>query len=237
MILHVATYNLWHAHRLDRAIEVMRHEPDLAGSDLLALQEVDEAGAERIAGALGMHDVSYHGELHPRTRRRFGPALLSRWPLANRRRVLLPHRGIHGLRRVAVAATATVRGVPVEAWAVHFGTMREILPAQQAAQVEHVLEQMEPGAGDGGWEVGGPTVVAGDLNRKGLGRLFTRHGFRWLTRDVGLTHHIWSFDHVFVRDCAEPRWRVGSVKAALTASDHRAVWAEIRSPSLARPAA
>ncbi|MGH7560221.1 MAG: endonuclease/exonuclease/phosphatase family protein [Gemmatimonadales bacterium] len=216
--LRIATYNVCHGRRLDRAVAVAREEPGLADADVLALQECDEPAAERFATALGMDYVYVPGPTHYWTRRHFAPALLSRWPIENGRSVELPHHGIWRLPRTAVAATVLVRGQPVSAYAVHFGNMREILPAQQSAQVRTLLR-------DASGVV--PAIVAGDLNRKGLGVLFEAQGWRWLTRDVGPTHLFWSFDHVFVRGFNGGSIRAGSVAAALAASDHRAVWAEM----------
>ena len=85
--------------------------------------------------------------------------------------------------------------------------MREILPSHQAAQARAVLEDAARHPG--------PAVVAGDLNRRGVGRLFEAHGWRWLTRDVGRTHWVWSFDHVFVRGVDAGSARAGSIGAAL----------------------
>lgn len=217
--LRVATFNLWFASRLERALAVAADEPRLAGADLLALQEADADAAHRIADRLGLAAV-YHAALrHPRTGRDFGPALLSGWPIVEHRRIELPHRGLHRRPRIAVAATVEVRGQPVSVYVVHFGTMREMFPWHQAAQARVVL-------GDAARRPG-PAVVAGDLNRWGVGRLFEAQGWRWITRDVGPTHRVWSFDHVFVRGVEAHRARAGSIRAALAASDHRAVWAEV----------
>jgi endonuclease/exonuclease/phosphatase family metal-dependent hydrolase len=216
--LRIATYNVCHGHRLEGAVAVALAEPALAEADVLALQECDQRAAERFATALGMNYLYVPGPVHYWTRRHFAPALLSRWPIQNGRCVELPHHGVWRLRRVAVAATLAVRGQSIAAYAVHFGNMREILPAQQSAQVRALLvDATGPG----------PALVAGDLNRKGLGFLFQAAGWRWITRDVGRTHLIWSFDHVFAKGFDDAAARAGSVRAALTASDHKAVWAEL----------
>jgi len=214
----VATFNLHFSNRLARALEVIRDAPELAAADLLALQEADERAVEHLADLLGAGYVYYPAVLHRRTGRNFGPALLSRWPVMADRKLILPYAGVHGMQRIAVSAALEVRGQRVDAWAVHFGTMREILPHQQAAQARAVVEASDHE---------GPAVVAGDLNRKGVGRVFEAAGWHWLTRNIGRTHLIWSFDHVFVRGFGRGGVTAGSVDAALTASDHRAVWAEL----------
>ncbi len=219
--LRVATFNLHFSNRLAHAAEVVRRVPELAGADLLALQEADERAVEHLADLLGAGYVYYPAVLHRRTGRNFGPALLSRWPILGDRKLILPYVGIHGMQRIAVSAAVEVRGHRVDAWAVHFGTMREILPHQQAAQARTVVEAIEHQ---------GPAIVAGDLNRKGIGRVFEAAGWHWLTRRIGRTHLIWSFDHVFARGFDRRAGTAGSVDAALAASDHRAVWAELPLP-------
>lgn len=218
--IRIATYNLHFAARLDRALSVIRAEPDLAEADVLALQEADEAAAHRIAEALGLGLVYYPACLHPRTGRNFGPALLTRWPVMEDCRLDLPHTGIHGMPRIAVAAVLELEPEPVSVYVVHFGTMREIFPRQQDEQARRVLADAATRPG--------PAIIAGDLNRRGVGRIIEQAGWRWITRRVGRTHLFWSFDHVFVRGFDGAPARAGSVRAALQASDHRAVWAEIR---------
>ena len=216
--LRVATFNLHFSNRLARALEVIQGDPQLSGADVLAVQEADERAVEHLADLLGAGYVYYPAVLHRRTRRNFGPALLSRWPIVADQKLILPHVGVHGMQRIAVSAAIEVRGERVDVWVVHFGTMREILPHQQAAQARAVVEAIESE---------GPAIVAGDLNRKGVGRVFEAAGWHWPTRHVGRTHLIWSFDHVFVRGFGGTRHAAGAIDAALEASDHRAVWAEL----------
>ena len=213
----IVTYNLHFAARVDRAIEVIQSEPDLAAADVLSLQEVDGPAVDRVAGTLGLHAAWYPAAIHRRTGRHFAPAVLSRWPIVEHRLLELPHPGLHGLKRVAVhARIARAPGDILDFVAVHFGTMREILFGQQDAQARVVVDSLADHAG--------PLIVAGDLNRMGLGRVFERAKFDWVTRRVGLTHHVWSFDHVFTRGLSSAAVRSGSVRKALQASDHRAVW-------------
>jgi endonuclease/exonuclease/phosphatase family metal-dependent hydrolase len=218
--MRVVTFNLHLAKRLERALEVMQSEPDLASADVISLQEADERAVELLGEALGLERAWYPAAVHPRTGRYFAPAVLSRWPIRSHQRLDLPHPGLHGLRRVAVRARVEPPGgLPFEFIAVHFGTMREILFRHQDDQARNVLAALG--------QVSSPMVVAGDLNRRGLGKVFEASGFHWVTRRIGWTHHVWSFDHVFTRGFASRTVKAGSVRAALRASDHRAVWAEL----------
>jgi endonuclease/exonuclease/phosphatase family metal-dependent hydrolase len=214
----VVTFNLHFAHRLERALEIVRAEPALRGADVISLQEADDHAVAVLSEALEMDSAWYPAAIHRRTGRPFAPAVLSRWPIASHQRVDLPHPGLHRLPRVAVRSRVRGAEGEFEFVAIHFGTMREIRFSQQDSQARQVLAAVA--------DVSGPLVIAGDLNRRGLGKLFEESGFRWITRDIGRTHHIWSFDHIFARGFPFGRAESGSVPATLAASDHRAVWAQ-----------
>ena len=155
--------------------------------------------------------------LHPLTGRNFGPAILSRWPILEDGKVPLPGRGwTRGSRRIAVRATLLVRGARLRFYNVHFSTMWEMLPSGQDAQAAAVVADASTSSD--------PVFIAGDLNRMGAGRVFARAGYHWLTRNVGPTHHVWSFDHVFQRGLEPRTVQAASVDEALATSDHRAVW-------------
>ena len=215
--LRIATYNVELVKRPEAVLSLLEREPRLGSADVLALQEADEELVARAAERLGAHYVYYPSMLHPVTGRNFGPAILSRWPIVDDGKVPLPGRGwTRGTRRIAVRATLLVRGVRLRFYNVHFSTMWEMLPSGQDAQAAAVVADADASPD--------PVFIAGDLNRMGAGRVFARAGYHWLTRNVGRTHHVWSFDHVFLRGL-EPRGvEAASVHEALATSDHRAVW-------------
>jgi endonuclease/exonuclease/phosphatase family metal-dependent hydrolase len=216
--LRIVTFNIRFAREIDRAIEVLRGD-SLRGADVLALQEMDEAGVDRIARALGYDYAFYPAVVHPASGRYFGPAVLSRWPIERSWKVLLPHAGwTRGQRRTATAAVLQVRDTRVLAYAVHLETPLQIGDEWRRDQALAVLAD----AAD--WR--GPVVVAGDFNSEGIGRLLEREGYHWLTRWVGPTVAWFSWDHVFVRGLvsASPR-SAGVVWEIRGASDHHPVWA------------
>jgi endonuclease/exonuclease/phosphatase family metal-dependent hydrolase len=213
----VATYNVELVKRPDAVLALLERDQHLGGADILALQEADEEIVDRAARRLGAHYVYYPSMLHPLTGRNFGPAILSRWPIVDDGKVLLPGRGwTRGSRRIAVRATVNVRGLQLRVYSVHLSTMWEMLPRGQDAQAQAVADDAATSPD--------PVLIAGDLNRMGAGRVFARAGYHWLTREVGRTHHVWSFDHVFLRGLEPRRVRSASVGEALATSDHRAVW-------------
>jgi endonuclease/exonuclease/phosphatase family metal-dependent hydrolase len=89
--LRVVSFNVKYAARVDLAIALLRGNPSLRGADILLLQEMDARGVHEMADALGMSYVFYPATRSPTTGRDFGNAILSRWPLSEDRKVLLPH--------------------------------------------------------------------------------------------------------------------------------------------------
>src|SRR5690349_20764020 len=53
--LRIVTFNIEYAIHVDRAIAVLRETPALQDLDVLALQEMDAPGVERIAEALSLN--------------------------------------------------------------------------------------------------------------------------------------------------------------------------------------
>jgi endonuclease/exonuclease/phosphatase family metal-dependent hydrolase len=222
--LRVASFNIAWARKMDEAIALIQADSGLAGADLLMLQEMDEASAAQAAQALGMHYVYYPANLHPRTDRNFGNALLSRWPIEDDRKLILPHTSWQlGTQRIAVLGSVRIDDERVLLVAPHFGTIVEIFPWGQRDQARTLLDAVE---------TFNHVIVAGDFNTGGLSALFQERGFSWPTDDIGDTHHIWSFDHIFARGFI-PIGR-GKVEHVGDISDHKPVWADLAwSPSAA----
>lgn len=216
--IRVVTFNIKLARRVDSAIAVLAATPVLRAADVVALQEMDLPGTRRLAEALGMAYVYYPAVVHHSTGRDFGNAILSRWPLSEDRKVILPHRGqFRGQQRIAVGATVLVGGTPVRVYSVHLETPVEAGPRRKHAQAEAVLADAAAYP---------RVIIAGDLNGRGIGRLFAARGYAWPTRDEPATVHRWSWDHVFLRGLAPPaRDASGVVRENRRASDHRPVWA------------
>lgn len=216
--IRVVTFNIRFAVEIDRAIEVLRSD-SLRGADILALQEMDEAGAERIARELGYDYAFYPAVIHPTSGRYFGPAVLSRWPIERSWKVLLPHEGwTRGQRRTATAAVVRVNGTRLLVYAVHLETP---IQASDAERRDQALAIVADAAGHPG-----PVVVAGDFNSQGIGRTMRRQGYYWATERVGPTVSVFSWDHIFARGLTRTApASTGVVRKIDGASDHHPVWA------------
>jgi endonuclease/exonuclease/phosphatase family metal-dependent hydrolase len=223
-VLRVVTFNVKWGQKVDRVIDVLRETPALRDPDLLCLQEMDSRGVERLAAALGYDYVYYPAAYHPKAHQDFGNALLSRFPLLEDRKIVLPERNrFRDMQRVALAATVSIAGTPVRFYCLHLDTLSGIEGPQRRHQVEAVLADAAAYP---------RVIVAGDLNnRNQVGALFTKAGYEWLTRDIGNTILLWSWDHIFTLGLAlRAPGSVGAVKETRGASDHRPVWAELAPP-------
>jgi endonuclease/exonuclease/phosphatase family metal-dependent hydrolase len=218
--LRIVTFNVKLARRIDRAIEVLQTD-SLRDADILALEEMDDAGVDRIARALRLNYVYYPGSIHPTDHKYFGPAVLSRWPIERGWKLLLPHEGrIRHQRRTATGAIVRIGDQRVRVYAVHLETPFRVSEKAREDQVRTVLSDAS------GFD--GPVVIAGDFNGYGVGPFLVRHGYRWLTARVGTTISYFSWDHIFVRHLSPSRpFSAGVVRQVRGASDHHPVWAVV----------
>jgi endonuclease/exonuclease/phosphatase family metal-dependent hydrolase len=140
----VVSYNIrWRGgDELGKLIKLLKDDPEIGGAAIIGLQEVDRNKkrtgntntVKLIAEELGKQYVwaappPAKGNLEEET----GVAILSNYPLADVRRILLPHNGPGGRRRVAIGATVTIAGTPLRFYSVH---------SENRIPVKEKLEQM-----------------------------------------------------------------------------------------------
>ncbi len=217
--IRVVTFNLRYARQIDRAAEVLLESDSLRGADIIALQEMDDAGTERIARRLRMNYAYLPSTINPITDTFFGPAVLTRWRIDSAWKVLLPHASVfRGQRRTATAAIIRVGRQRVRVYSLHLETQASIAPAEREDQAAAILRDAD--------RAEEPVILAGDFNSYSIGEYFKRRGFRWLTESFGETILLWGWDHLQVRGFAPEQIRsVGVERSARGASDHLPVWA------------
>lgn len=221
--IRVVTFNIEYGKRIDLALDALRKRPGLRDADVLALQEMDAAGVETLAGALGFNYAFYPATRHPKTGRDLGDAVLSPWPILEHWVLRLPHPSrIVRQARVAVGVRLHIGETEVTAYSLHLGSPLGNSGGHRRAQAEVVLRDAR-GRAD-------PVIVAGDFNTQGLGKVFRAAGYTWPTERVGPTTRSFSFDHVFVRGLAGWGAAAGTVLLNPPASDHRPVWALLTAP-------
>lgn len=224
-VLVIATFNVKHGKRVERAIQALRADSVTRDADILLLQEMDAAGTRRVAESFGMGWV-YYPARDDRDGDGVGNAILSRWPILDDEKVVLPHLALFGgSQRIATAATIRVGSLPIRVYSVHLATPANLGPGKRRDQLGTVLEDA----------AGHPRVViGGDLNSHGLGEMAVDRGFAWPTRDGPATVSVFRWDHIFHRGLDPVLAGAGTVLDTRGASDHRPVWVRlILSPAAA----
>ena len=224
----IVSFNIEFAMKIDEAIEELRSSENLKNADFILLQEMDEVGTDAIAQALEYNYVYY-----PSSRnlddQLFGLAILSKWPLSDDEKILLPHEAINERRRIAISANALVGDQTVRLYNIHTATFT--LPKSQRrdqfdAPIAHLnrLEETEAIT---------HTIIAGDFNTDKsndidyLVNLYGSEGFIWASEEIGPTFQILSgiksftLDHAFTRgfDLID----AGKNQETI-ASDHLPIW-------------
>ncbi|HSM59924.1 MAG TPA: endonuclease/exonuclease/phosphatase family protein [Longimicrobiales bacterium] len=216
--LRVVSFNVERGVQVDSALAVLRTDPGVAEADVVLLQEMEETGTRRIAEALGMAFVYYPAVRYDGDGRHFGNAVLSRWPIVDDEKLLLPHRSVFGrTQRIATAATIRVGRTPVRVYSVHLGTPANMALRDRADQLRTVLQDAARHP---------HVILGGDLNSGGLGDMARRRGYAWPTEDGPRTLVFGRWDHVLFKGLTPPEEdAAGTVMNNRGASDHKPVWA------------
>lgn len=215
--LRLVSFNIAFAVHVDSAIALLMSDPALRGADVILLQEMDAQATQRVADALGMWYVYYPAIFHLRTRRDFGNAVLSRWPIVQDAKIVLPHVSRYArTHRTATAATIRVGTSLVRVYSTHLGTMADVGSAARHAQLRAILADAAPHA---------RVVIGGDLNNTSVGRVARAMGYVWPTEQGPRTTRMGRWDHIFLKGLRSPdSGAAGTVLDVRQASDHRPVW-------------
>jgi endonuclease/exonuclease/phosphatase family metal-dependent hydrolase len=216
--LRVVSFNIEYALQMDSAIAVLTGEPALQNADVILLQEMNEKATRRVADTLGMYYVYYPSVYRYKISRDLGNAILSRWPIVEDRKIVLPHlsRVTHS-QRAATAATIRLGETVVRVYSLHLGTMAGLSPAARRDQLNAVLEDARPYQ---------HVVVGGDLNDAGLGAVARDVGYLWPTQRGPATTPVGRLDHILFKGFRSPdSAAAGTVLDNRGASDHLPIWA------------
>lgn len=216
--LRIVSFNIEFARRIDAAIALLSSDPALRGADVILLQEMDAPGTERVARALGMWYVYYPAIFHRRTGRDFGNAVLSRWPIVDDAKLVLPHPSRYArTHRSATAATVRVGATHVRVYSTHLGTIADIGSGRRRNQLRAILADAANHS---------RVVIGGDLNEASIGRVAQEAGYAWPTQHGPPTTRFGRWDHIFMKGLRAPGTAASGTGAdARHVSDHRPVWA------------
>ena len=171
----VVSYNIrWRSGEdLKKIIKLLREDPEIGGAAILGLQEVDRnkkrSGRNNtvkiIADELGLH-YAWAAPPAPKAtdEEETGVAILSVYPLSDVRRIVLPHPGPKGRRRVAVGATVEIDNRLWRVYSAHAET--RIAFDKKLEQFKAILQDLAQ------FPTTMPAVIMGDLNtwEAGAGR-------------------------------------------------------------------
>jgi endonuclease/exonuclease/phosphatase family metal-dependent hydrolase len=213
----VVSFNVEFSSRIDSAIVLLENDSALRDASVILLQEMNEQATRRIAEALGLWYVYYPAIYHFRTHQLFGNAVLSRWPIVEDRKIVLPHvsRFVR-TQRTATAATIRIGSRRVRVYSTHLGTMGDIGSGARRDQLETILKDAAryPLA-----------VIGGDMNNANIGRVARDMGYAWPTEHGPPTSRLGRLDHIFLKGFASPDSAgSGAVLDVGHTSDHLPVW-------------
>jgi endonuclease/exonuclease/phosphatase family metal-dependent hydrolase len=219
----VVSYNISFGEEIDLAARELGDFEELREADIVLLQEMDETGTAQIAGALEYNFVYYPASIHEHHGRYFGNAILSRWPLKDLERIVLPHENPrNGQQRIAVRAVVAIDDLEVLIYSVHTETAW-LGASKRADQVTSLVDSI-----DGGYPY---VIVGGDFNTltpgavADLAQRFQAAGLERASSGTGPTVQFESIgltlDHIFVRGMSV--LDAGTTEEA-QASDHLPIW-------------
>lgn len=163
----IISYNIrWRSgDDLKTLIKLFQTDPEIGNAQILALQEVDRnkkrSGnnntAKMIADELGMHYVwAAPPTPKPTDEEETGVAILSVYPLSDVERIVLPHKGPNGRRRVALGATVEIEKQRWRVYSAHSET--RIAVSKKLEQFKALLDDLAH------YPANMPAIIMGDLN-------------------------------------------------------------------------
>jgi endonuclease/exonuclease/phosphatase family metal-dependent hydrolase len=214
----VVSFNVEFSIRIDSAIVLLANDSALRGAGLILLQEMNEQATRRVAEALGVWYVYFPAIYHFRTHQLFGNAVLSRWPIVEDRKIVLPHVSrFVGTQRTATAATIRMGSQRVRVYSTHLGTMGDIGAGARRDQLRTIIEDAARYP---------RVVIGGDMNDAGVGRVAREMGYLWPTEHGPPTSRLGRLDHIFLKGFVSPDSAgSGALLDVGHTSDHLPVWA------------
>jgi endonuclease/exonuclease/phosphatase family metal-dependent hydrolase len=224
--LRVVAWNLHYGEKVEQAIEALENVEELREADVLLFQELDVEGVELIARRLQYNYIFYPAAFHRQRREEYGNAILSKWPLKDPAKIVLPNWLTGWLQsRNAARATILVEKREILVYSVHLDTVW-MAPVWARTQGEFLIEEVGKvnrfvilGGDFNTWSPVSIKTLENGLAKAGLVRLTKGTGYTFVSCGIRLP-----LDHIFSRDLLD--YRAG-VYRQTDASDHYPVWVEL----------
>lgn len=239
--LKIISYNIrWRGgDDLHELIKLFRDDTRIGSAGILGLQEVDRnkkrtqrTNTVRVmANELGLHYAwTAPPTAKPQDEEGTGVAILSPYPLSNIQRIVLPHEGPGGRRRVALGATVTIKNLTIRTYSVHSET--RISVTRKLEQMQAVLKDLAL------YPKSMPAVVLGDFNTWQGGsvpkthRLFVDENFQTPFDDQPTFYRRILFfplklklDWIWLRNLEVLGW---GIEKRISLSDHWPMWCIVK---------
>ena len=222
----VVSYNIKYAQKIATATRELGEIEPLVDADVILLQEMDEVGTEQLAKAHGYNFVYFPAAVHPSYEKNFGNAILSKWPIRDAQKLILPHKSLtRAMTRQATKAIVTVGDTDVLVYSIHAETAVSV-PRYRWNQYETIIDDIQTQADY--VIVGGDfnTITTGEVNE--LESRFVQVGLVRASKGAGHTVTKlgveMSMDHIFTKGFTIEA--AGKVLEA-TASDHLPIWVQL----------
>ncbi len=225
--LTVVSYNIEYARKIPEAIEIFKKNIELNKADVIFLQEMDSIGVKKIAKALNYNYVYYPAVIHPINKKDFGNAVLSKWPILNDQKIIIPNFDLKSRQRIAVGATLLIGDKKVMVFSLHMGIF--VKPSERKQRVSNILKHIPPSIKY--------CIIGGDFNtftkkdNKEIFDAFTKSDFKLATQRIGWTERHWylffkkaTLDHIYTKGLHPAK--SGKV-IDRSASDHLPIWTEL----------
>jgi endonuclease/exonuclease/phosphatase family metal-dependent hydrolase len=215
--VHIVSFNVEFSMEVPRAIHALRTTAALRDADVVLLQEMTAAATKTIADSLRMSHVYYPAIYNRIARRDVGNAVLSRWPIVEDAKLILPaHSRYARTQRIATAATIRFRDRSVRVYSTHLGTPADVSHASRAEQLRYII-------GDASRY--DHVILGGDMNSKDIGAVAVEQGYAWPTRSIPPSNSFGRIDHIFLKGLVVLRdGAAGTARTAPNISDHRPIW-------------
>ncbi|MCK5315350.1 MAG: endonuclease/exonuclease/phosphatase family protein [Anaerolineales bacterium] len=221
--LKIVNWNISFSKRTDEAIEVLTEVDELQDADILLLQEMEADSVEEIAQALNYNYIYYPASVHRRHGKDFGEAILSKWPIKQHSKIVLPNSvPVINQTRIAVKAEIMIDGIEMDVYNTHLETVW-MFQIGGDTQVDFLADQID---GDGGsvllggdfntWSEGSIATLEDRLGQVGLNRMSAGTGYTFVYRGLKLT-----MDHIFGRGASTYE---SGVWHGTSVSDHFPLW-------------
>ncbi len=225
----VVTYNIKFSKYIHQALNEFKTADNLKDADIILLQEMDESGVQYLANNLSMNYVYIPACLH-RHQKNFGNAILSKWPLSQPQKLILPYSNpINGQQRIAVSATIKLIDQKIRVYSVH--TEVNVLSLEKRMeQIQYIASNIPDTISN--------VIIGGDFNSifsstvTKIEQIFKREKLNNLSKSLPPTFQPdplgiinLNLDHLFTKGFTV--LDIG-VADSTTASDHLPVWAKIK---------